>query len=54
MEVNRQYAYDKNGCKPCTSKPVPFRQDCDISIQNMDCHIINPNGIGTKYQSNMI
>jgi len=53
MEVNREYAYEKNGCSPCNAKPVPFRRDCDDTIRNMDCNVVNPNGVGTKYQSGM-
>lgn len=53
MDMNREYAQEKNDCKPCNFKPVPFRRDCDVTIKNMSCKVVNPNGIGTRYLSGM-
>ena len=53
MQMNRDYAYEKNGCSPCNFKPVPFKTDCDVTIKNVACKTANPNGIGIKYHSGM-
>ena len=53
MEMNREYAYEKNSCKPCNFKPVPFQDECDVTIKNVNCKVIDPNGIGVRYRSAM-
>ncbi len=53
MDMNRNYAKEMNGCNECNAKPVPFRRKCDVNLIDMNCHIVNPNGIGTQYKSGL-
>ena len=53
MNINREYTQEKSGCHPCNAKPVPFRRECEATITNFDCKVLDPNGIGTRYQSGM-
>jgi hypothetical protein len=53
MNMNRQYANEKAGCKSCNAKEIPFYQKCDVNMVNTNCKINNANGIGTKFQSEL-
>lgn len=51
MQSNREYTEMKNGCSPCSAKPVPFHRICDVGLSNMECKLLDPNGVGTEYAS---
>jgi len=52
MAINRQYSETKN-CygQKCDATPVPFHRECQVSISNVNCGVINKDGIGTRYTS---
>ena len=49
MQINRQYAEQKN-CygQKCDAIPVPFHRECDTSMTETKCQVVNKNGIGTN------
>ena len=53
MKNNREHAQQMSNCSPCTAQPVPFLRECDSNLTSTECKMLNPNGIGTKYGSNM-
>ena len=56
MQDNRLYANEKNGCSvsttvKCNAQHVPFQRQCNVSLNNMECNVVNPQGVGTNYSS---
>lgn len=58
MEENKNYSIEKNGCSvsglyKCNAKNVPYQNECNVSLSNMECREINRNGVGTNYRSGL-
>ena len=56
MQDNRLYVNEKNGCSvsttvKCNAQHVPFQNQCNVSLNNMECNVVNPQGVGTNYSS---
>lgn len=51
MQENRSHAKEKNNCSPCNSQPVPFLRECNSTLVNTECNVLNKDGIGTRYGS---
>ena len=52
------YSIEKNGCSvsglhKCNAKNVPYQNECNVSLSNMECREINKNGVGTNYRSGL-
>lgn len=53
MKANTQYADMKNACSPCNATPVPFKQECNVGLSEVECRLLDPNGVGTRYSSSL-
>jgi hypothetical protein len=58
MQDNRDHATQQNNCfvsttQQCNVQPIPFQRQCNVSLNSMECSMVNPNGIGTNYRSSL-
>jgi hypothetical protein len=56
MQENRNHATQKNSCsvsttQKCNAEEVPFQRQCNVTLNNMECNVVNPQGVGTNYRS---